>query len=284
MKKLVLTTLLLFVAGSVMGFSFNQQEKAAIIDLSGTITPTESSGLTSVSGTTPEEVRKLNRKALNQGADAIIYEINSGGGAVVASKEIYRSINDVNIPTVCRMRDVAASGGYLLSLGCDRIVADSSTLTGSIGVKSSYIQYAGVLDRLGADYVNISAGERKEIGNPFMNSSEEEKQILKDKVDIIQEDFLDLVKSERNLTEENLNKVSSGEPFLGSEAEKISLIDETGGRASAIEEAENLTESNLRTFNVATEPGFDFISLLTSDLSMGNFLQFSSPFRAVIGG
>jgi protease-4 len=285
MKKTILILSILFVASSASGQLFSQNQKAAVVDLSGTITPSESTGFGSVSGINPEQVRDLNRKALNQDADVIIYEINSGGGAVVASKEIYRSIDDVSVPTVCRMRDVAASGGYLISLGCDRIVADESTLTGSIGVKSSYIQYSGTLDKIGAKYVNISAGENKELANPFMNTSEQEKEILQKKISLIHDDFLSLAEKERNLTRNELEKIDSGEPFLGEEAKELSLIDRLGGREAAIDEAENMTDKDLKTFKVEEEPGFDFLSLLTADMNMNldNLLGFSSPFRAAIG-
>ena len=283
MKKFIIATLFLFIIASAAGFSFDQKSKAALIDLSGTITPSQTTGLGSTSGITPENVRELNKQAQSQRADAIIYEINSGGGAVVASKEIKRSIEDVDIPTICRMRDTAASGGYLIALGCDRIVADSSTLTGSIGVKSSYIEYAGVLDRYGADYVNISAGENKEIGNPFMNASEQNTEILQEKVNIIQQDFLEMVEEERNLTEKQLENVSAGEPFLGSEAEDLGLVDRLGGRDTAINSVENVTDREVQTFKVEAASDFSFLSLLTADLSVDNLLDFSAPFRAAIG-
>jgi protease-4 len=283
MKKTVLALLILFTIAGGSGQLFSQKDKAAVIDLSGTITPSQTTGLTVSSGFTPSEVRELNQKAKDRGADAIIYEINSGGGAVVASKEVYRSIEDVKIPTVCRMRDVAASGGYMIALGCDRIVADSSTLTGSIGVKSSYIQYAGVLDKLGAEYVNISAGNRKEIGNPFMNASEEEEEVLQEKVDTIQQDFLKMTREERNLTESEMREVRTGEPFLGSEAQNLSLVDRLGGRETAQNEVENLTGEEIETFKVETTSDINFLSLLTADMSISNLLDFSAPFRAKWG-
>lgn len=282
-KIALLSVLLLISAASATGINFNQESRAAVIDLSGTITPSQSTGLGATSGITPEKVRDLNSQARNQGADAIIYEINSGGGAVVASKEVKNSIEDAEVPTVCRMRDTAASGGYLIALGCDEIVADSSTLTGSIGVKSSYIEFAGTLDRYGADYVNISAGENKEIGNPFMNASNQNTEILQEKVNIIQEDFMEMVEEERNLTNSQLENVSTGEPFLGTEAEELNLVDELGGRDTAVETVENLTGEDTRTFKVESTPEFNFLSLLTADLSIGNFLDFSAPFRAAIG-
>ncbi|MFB6215352.1 MAG: S49 family peptidase, partial [Candidatus Aenigmatarchaeota archaeon] len=173
--------------------------KAAIIQLNGAIQPSKSQSLTSTSGITPGDVRNLNSKAVSQGADAIIYEWNSGGGTVVASKEIMRAIEDVSVPTVCRFRDIAASGAYLSSLGCDKIVADSATLTGSIGVKSSYLEFSGLLDRFGVEYVNITSGRYKDIGSRYKNASDEELALLQKKADKVHQQFIDLVVNRRKL-------------------------------------------------------------------------------------
>jgi len=282
MKKLVMMISVVFLVSAGSAFSFqNDKGKVALIDLSGSITPSSSSGFSS-SGITPGEVRDLNDEAVNQGADAIIYEINSGGGAVVASKEVYRDIEDVEVPTVCRMRDVAASGGYLIALGCDKIVADSATLTGSIGVKSSYLEYSGLLDKLGVEYVQLSNGSLKELGSPYQNISDRERAELQDKVDAIHEEFVTQVDSNRNLTESSRNEVATSQPFLGDNAKDLGLVDELGGRDTAVNTAENMTGKELKTFRIETQPNFSFLSLLTGDSPVGDLFRSSSVFKAEI--
>jgi len=282
MKKLVMMISVVFLVSAGSAFSFqNDKGKVALIDLSGSITPSSSSGFSS-SGITPGEVRDLNDEAVNQGADAIIYEINSGGGAVVASKEVYRDIEDVEVPTVCRMRDVAASGGYLIALGCDKIVADSATLTGSIGVKSSYLEYSGLLDKLGVEYVQLSNGSLKELGSPYQNISDRERAELQDKVDAIHEEFVTQVDSNRNLTESSRNEVATSQPFLGDNAKDLGLVDELGGRDTAVNTAENMTGKELKTFRIETQPNFSFLSLLTGDSPVGDLFRSSSLFKAEI--
>ena len=256
-----------FAAVSTDIDAVNNNGKAAIIKLSGTITP-ESGGAFSAAGITPEGVRNVNDQALNRNPDAIIYEINSGGGAVVASKEVMREIESVSVPTVCRFRDVSASGGYLIALGCDRIISDSASLTGSIGVRSSYLQFSGLLERYGVKYVNISSGEYKELGSPYSNITDKEKDILANKTRKIHEEFVNIVDSKRNLTPENLETTRTGEPFLGDRAKEIGLVDGIGGRDSAVIAAENMTGKNLSTFEVDTTPSLNLLNLLTADLSL----------------
>jgi protease-4 len=285
MKKSVLLLSLVFTLSTVAAFGFQgfQQDRgrAALIDLSGSITASGGGGFSS-SGITPEQVRDLNDQAVTQGADAIIYEINSGGGAIVASKEVYRQIEDVNVPTVCRFRDVAASGGYMIALGCDEIVADSASLTGSIGVRSSYLEYSGLMEKLGVEYVNISKGDLKGVASPYQNISEEEREVLQGQVDTLHRDFVEQVETERNLTESQVENVSSSQPFLGSDAEKLGLVDDLGGRDEAVEAGENLTDMELSTFEVETESDFSVLSLLSADFSIGGLFGSSSPLKASI--
>ena len=258
-------------------FSGNQDSgEAALIDLSGAITPS-AAGFSS--GITPEQVRDLNQRAEQQNVDAIIYEINSGGGAVVASKEIKRSIESLDTPTICRIRDVGASGAYLFSLGCDRIVADSASITGSVGVSSSYLEFSDLLEKAGINYVNITAGERKQLSNPYEQPTEEEKQILQEKAETIDGEFINEVDESRNLTQNQRETVGTGEIFLGSEAIQLNLIDQTGGRETAVEEAENMTGKQLSTVKVSEQSEVSLLSLFFSDLRIGSG---ESPLKAVL--
>lgn len=286
---LIGSTVLLLIAGAVGVAVLNSNTGSgldlgggdvAIVQLSGSVTPSASSGIGATSDITPDLVRNLNQKATNQGADAIIYEINSGGGAVVASKEVMREVESVDVPTVCRFRDISASGAYLFALGCDRIVADSTTLTGSIGVRSSYFEVSGLMDELGVEYVNITSGEHKDIGSPYRNITDEERRMLQQKADRVHAEFIDLVQERRNLTDEQLEEARTGEPFLGERARNIGLVDKLGGRQTAIDEAENLTGKDLETFNVEQDPSFNLFSLLTAQLSFDQFLSQDRMLRA----
>lgn len=269
--------LLAVVVSNGTGASFGAGQ-AAIIQLNGQISAS-GGGSFSSQGVTPGNLRDLNQRALDRGASAIIYEINSGGGAVVASKEIKREIESVEAPTVCRFRDVAASGAYLASLGCDRIVADTASLTGSIGVRSSYMEYTGLMEKLGIDYVNITSGGLKDLGSPYQNTTESEEEILQEKADIVHRDFVNSVEESRNLTESEVEEVSTGEIFLGAEAKELGLVDTLGGRGTSVEVAENLTDSRLETFELESRS-----SSLLSLLSVESLFRGSSsaPLEATI--
>lgn len=280
MKKYIVIFAAILLLGNATAFlDFESKGKAAVVQLDGQITSSSSGGF-STTGINPEKVRDLNQKAEQQGANAIIYEWNSGGGAVVASKETMRAIDSVEIPKICRFRDIAASGAYLASLGCDRIVADSASLTGSIGVRSSYLEFSETLDELGIEYVNISSGKHKEVGSQFQNASERDIQMLKENTDKIHEEFVEMVEEKRNLSAVEVKNVSTGELFIGSEAEEIGLVDRLGGRQTAVNQAETLTDRNLTTFKVETAPSFNFFQLLSGDSLLKQFMSDDVPIRA----
>ena len=281
MKKLtlfIITTFMISTAAAVTLndlFESQQTGDVALIDLSGTITP--SAGGFSA-GMTPESVRQLTQSAEDRNVDAIVYEINSGGGAVVASKDVRRTIEDVSVPTVCRIRDVGASGAYLFSLGCDSIVADSASMTGSIGVTSSYLEFSELMDEVGVNYVNVSVGENKEVASPYQEPTEEEKEILQEKAELIGDEFLNDVVDARNLTRSQEQEVGTAEVFLGSEAQELGLVDELGGRQTAISEAENVTDLELSPVTVSNQQEFNLLSLFFSSLQLNE----NSPLKAVL--
>ncbi len=279
---LILTTLLLISSAAAFSFSdlFTNLEAdegdVGIIDLSGPVVPSEG-GFTA--GTSPSEVRELNQLAAQQEVDAIVYEIDSGGGAVVASKDVKRSIESVDVPTVCRIRDVGASGAYLYSLGCDSIVADSASITGSIGVTSSYVEFSELMEDIGVNYVNITTGDRKELGSPFEEPDEEETELLHGKAEIIGDEFLEEVSDSRNLTDEQEELIGTGEIFLGSEAEELDLVDDLGGRNTAIQEAENLTGKDLTPVSIDRTPSFNLLELFLPGIEIGST---NSPLKAIM--
>lgn len=274
MKLKLLTALLILFTASAAALSLgglfqDDSGQAALVKLSGTITPT-SSGL-GAGGITPEQVRDLNQEVRSGGYDAVVYEINSGGGAVVASKEIKRSIDNMEVPTVCRFRDISASGAYLIAMGCDRIVADSASITGSVGVTSSYLEFSGALDRLGIQYVNITAGEYKQVGSQYQNATEQDREFLKDMALDIQDEFIATVTESRNLTQEEVEQVETAKIFLGDEAKNLSMVDSLGGRSTAVNTAEDLTGKNLQLREVETQQDFSLLSLFLSETGIGDF-------------
>lgn len=241
--------------------------RAAIVKLDGPIT---SDNGVQQEGITPDNVASLTKKATGDNADVIIYEINSPGGAVVASKEAARVIDDVEKPTVCLLKEVAASGGYWIASACDRIVADSLSLTGSIGVTSTYLEFSGLLDEFGIEYVNLTSGKYKDMGSRFRNITDEERQKFDDILDTVHDEFVTTVAENREMDEEAVREAATGEIFLGRDAKELGLVDTLGGRETALDVAKNMTGvSELKTKEYTPPRKISLASMLFSSIGEG---------------
>ncbi|MCJ7450281.1 MAG: signal peptide peptidase SppA [Candidatus Nanohaloarchaeota archaeon QJJ-9] len=246
--------------------NISSKGKTAEIKINGIIGAESQLGSSS---TSPEQIRQLIQEAEKDSVEAFIFEINSPGGGAVASKDMAEYIGEIEKPTACLLGEVAASGGYWASSDCDHIIADELTLTGSIGVKSSYLEYTGLLEKLGIQYVNITAGRYKDIGSPFENITEKEKKMLKEQIEKIHSKFIESVAENRNMSKEKVKKYAKGQTFLGEKADEIGLIDETGGRKEVMEYLENRTEQELKTKEYQPEKTFNFLSLISQQIGVG---------------
>ncbi|MFB6077225.1 MAG: S49 family peptidase, partial [Candidatus Nanohaloarchaea archaeon] len=186
--------------------------EVAVIHLSGPIS--FGNGLQE-KGISPGTIADLTSRAVREGADAVIYRINSGGGGAVASRQAARIVDDAKVPTVCRITEVGASGAYWMASACDRIVADHISLMGSIGVKSSYLEISGLLQRFGVEYVNLTSAEYKDMGSRFTNLSREERRKFGDILNASHRYFVRDIAENRNLSGEAVARVATGEIFLG---------------------------------------------------------------------
>jgi protease-4 len=217
--------------------------KVAVIPLNGTIVGASQGGLLTSSGITPDLVRDYLRKAKRDAlVKAVVLRIESPGGSAAASQEIANEIRrfkeETGKPVVVSMGDVAASGGYYISVYADKIVASPATLTGSIGVISEFIYIEGLLEKLGLKMEIIKAGEHKDMGvRPL---TDEERQIMQDITDDLYEQFISAVAEGRNLSPETVRSLATGQVYTGGQALKLGLVDELGGQDTAIELAAKL--------------------------------------------
>ncbi len=169
-----------------------------------------------------------------------MFEIDSPGGTVVASKQIAEAIGKLNKPTVAIIRETGASGAYWISASTDKIVADELSITGSIGVISSYLEFSDLLNKYGVEYARLVSGEYKDIGSPLKELTDEERNILQKKLDLVDDYFLNYVKERRNLSNREVERIKTGEFFLGKEAKELNLIDYTGDKEFAIKLAKDM--------------------------------------------
>ncbi|NIO23125.1 MAG: signal peptide peptidase SppA [Candidatus Aenigmarchaeota archaeon] len=255
---LIGAAVVIFVAGMFSLVSFGST--VAVIRVKGTITSSPSFLFET---TTPEEMLSIIEKAEEDPTiRGVLFEINSPGGSAVASREIAYALKRMEKPTVCWMGDIAASGAYWIASSCDHIMADPLTLTGSIGATASYLEFSQLFEKYGITYEQITSGERKDTGTPFRNITEEEREKLQYMIDEIFKYFLDDIKKTRNLSQEQVDQISSGDVFLGKDAIEIGLIDSLGTIHDAKEKAKELAGVEYAEFVELRGRGLGLFDLL----------------------
>lgn len=188
---------------------------------------------------------------------AIIFEIDSPGGTVLASKEIATAVKNAKKPTVAWIREVGASGAYWAASATDKIVADPASITGSIGVTGSYLQYSGLMEKYGVTYERLVSGQYKDAGTEYKDLTPAERTYLQAKIDTINGMFIDAISQNRNMPKETVAKLATGEIFLGVEAQQNGLVDVLGQKAEAQKTAEQLAGiTNSRLVEIGATKGF----------------------------
>lgn len=176
---------------------------------------------------------------------AIVVDIDSPGGTVASVQDIYDAINFVRIehkkPVIALFRDVAASGGYYIAMACDKIIAQPGTITGSIGVIMQTTNMQELFAKIGVKVEPIKSGEYKDIGSPYREMTPAEKQLIQAMIDDSYDQFYEVVKNNRQLTDNVLRNYADGRVFTGRQALDIKMIDYLGGEDKAKAIAEELT-------------------------------------------
>lgn len=174
---------------------------------------------------------------------AILLRVDSPGGEVLASDEIYRAVREARQkkPVVCSMGSIAASGGFYAAMGSNWIVADNLTITGSIGVVLQAFNYKGLFDKIGLKSVTLKSGKFKDLLNGGRDPTEEEIQLVQSLIMESYEQFLGVVASERKLDPEALrNGIADGRVLSGRQALAAKLVDQIGTFQDAVKKAEEL--------------------------------------------
>lgn len=215
----------------------------AIIRVSGPIVSGREPAFSSGSSAAAEDIKDLIRQAERDSqVRAVVIDLNSPGGSVVPSDEIYSAFADLNLPVVVAMGDVAASGGYYISMAADYIFANPNTLTGSIGVISSFPNAQELLEKIGVEFTTITSGEAKDFGSPYREMSEEEQAYWQSIVDETYSNFVEIVVEGRDLSEEQVRALADGRVFTGKQALELGLVDGLGYLEDAINKAAELAD------------------------------------------
>ncbi|MBS1266458.1 MAG: hypothetical protein MAG795_00425 [Candidatus Woesearchaeota archaeon] len=175
-------------------------------------------------------VRFIEKADKDPSVRAIVFKINSGGGSAVASDEIGTAIKKTDKLTVSWIRDVGASGAYWIASTTDYIVANRMSMTGSIGVISSYLEAPGFLEDHNITYNRLVGGKYKDVRVPFRKTSEEELRLMQQKVDVVHDIFIQEVADNRDLDKDDVIEAATGIYYIGTEAKQLGLVDELGGK------------------------------------------------------
>ncbi len=218
-------------------------DRIAMIDVSGVLLNAHINGLLS-EGEHPVSltVEQLDRAARDSRVKAIVLSINSPGGSVTASDMLHGEIRKfrekTGKPVVAYFQDVAASGAYYLACASDEIIAQPTTVTGSIGVIMLMINLQGTLDYIGVRTDAITSGAYKDAGSPFRTMKPEERAIFQGMVDEFYAQFVQAVEDGRpNLTRQEVLKAADGRVYTAGQALELGLIDRIGTIQDAIESA-----------------------------------------------
>lgn len=220
--------------------------KVALIDVRGLIADASRPGLLSA-GLNPvdEFTARLRQAAKDPAVRAVVVRINSPGGTVTASDIMYRELrrfaDDTGRPVVASMGEVAASGGYYLALAADEIIAQPTTITGSIGVIFPTINVSKGLGKIGIESRAVRSAANKDIANPLEPIRDAHYAILQDLVDEFYERFRNLVIERRpGLDASRLDEITDGRVFTGSRAVELGLVDAEGDLHDAFASAKRL--------------------------------------------
>jgi protease IV len=213
---------------------------------------------------------------------AIVVRIDSPGGGVAPSQEIYNAVRRVrkekNKAVIASMGTVAASGGYYIAVGTDRILANPGTLTGSIGVIMQVANFEELLEKIGVRSIVVKSGKFKDVGSPFRPMQDEERKLLQSVMNDVHRQFIDAVAEGRSLDLTEVEQLADGRVFTGKQAKSILLVDDIGDLQDAIKLAGELggIEGEPRVMEMSKP--FSFRDLLQSTF-LGNVRSFTTaPF------
>lgn len=222
--------------------------KAAVLEMQGMIASSYDSGFFANESDAAALLKNLNAIRKDNDIKGVIIKLNTPGGTVAMSQNIYNSIMKLREikPVIVVIDDVAASGGYYIASAADRIIAQDGSLTGSIGVIFSFMDYHNLLTgKLGINPVVIKSGKYKDIGSSTRQMTEEERQLMQNIVDDSYGQFVEAITrgriertdsysaSKTSLTRDVLAQNADGRVFTGKSAKKLGFVDDTGDTESA---------------------------------------------------
>lgn len=259
MKKIALIIGVLFalaVLVSILAVLFQKNlpvgDRIALIRIEGPIIDSK------------ETIDEMKDYVKDASVKAIVLRIDSPGGAVAPSQEIYEEVRKATAKKkiVVSMGSVAASGGYYIASPATKIVANPGTLTGSIGVIMEIPNVEGLMNKIGVKTEVIKSGQHKDIASVFRGIKKEEKEILQNVLDNVHDQFIAAVAEGRKMVLEDVKKIADGRVFTGEQALKVGLVDELGNLEDAVKTAAKLSGIKGEPVVVTKKERFSFFDIL----------------------
>ena len=229
--SLIVLTVIIFIASYALtvgtgSWSLIPGNKIALVKIEGVILDSR------------EIIEELKEYNSNESVKAILLRIDSPGGAVAPSQEIYEEVKKIRDEgkkkIVTSMGSVAASGGYYIASVSDKIVANPGSITGSIGVIMELANVSGLMKKVGVESVIIKSGKYKDMGSVFRTMTKEERDLLQGLMDDVHDQFIEAVAVGRDIEKERLIPIADGRVFTGRQAKELGLVDEIGNMQDAI--------------------------------------------------
>lgn len=216
--------------------ALSSENTVAVIEMKGEIEDTK------------ELVKTLREQAKNESIKGIVLRVDSPGGAVAPSQDVYEAVKEVKKvkPIVASYGSLAASGGLYSTVSATKIFAQPGTLTGSIGVIMQVPNYTQIASKVGFEMVTIKSGKLKDIGNPFRVMTDDERAYLDTTVQSIYNEFVKAVSEGRNIPIEKVKEFADGRIITGSQAKELGLIDGFGDLYVAAREVFNILGKPLK--------------------------------------
>jgi len=217
-----------------------------------------------------ETIEQLKRYRDDRSVKAIVLRVDSPGGGVVPSQEIYEEIRKIKEKgekkIVVSMGSLAASGGYYIACPADKIVANPGSITGSIGVIMELANIEGLLEKIGVKSIVIKSGKHKDIGSVLREMSVEEREILQKVLDDVHNQFIQAVAKGRGINEEEIRNIADGRIFTGIQAKEAGLVDEIGNLEDTIKLAAKISGIKGEPKIVTEERKPTFLELFLGDI------------------
>lgn len=279
---LVLLFLIFGVLGAILSGGnpgMGPGPKVAHIDLEGVITGVADFGFGGSGLSMVDQIKEELKEALeNDDVKAIVLRVNSPGGEVTASDTIYEAIRQANEkkPVVVYMDSVAASGGYYAACGGTEIMANETTMTGSIGVIISALNYRELFGKVGLDFQVFKSGEFKDLLSGSREMSPAESALIQDMVMETYDKFVGIVSEARGIPVDRLrNGIADGRIFSGAKAKEAGLVDATGYIEDAYDRARELGKApEAEVLKIHTQPTLlESLSMMKSGAAAGNRVE-----------